>query len=281
MTGRRRSSTSDVSRRSCSGDASLPEQRRVCGWCGGDIPAGARIDSITCSRKCRQSRFRFLARGLSRAPADEPARFAYADPPYPGTASKYYKDEPTFAGEVNHAELVERLCSGGYDGWALSTSARALRDVLQLCPPGARVCPWVKPIGASPNTYGPHNCWEPLIVVGGRFLRGGVRDWLRAQPARGGGELPGRKPASFCAWLFDLLGMQPGDELDDLFPGTGIVLRAWRVASLASRSTEDVGPACASLEDLAEPSLEASDDASLSAEDDASLRSSTTLEDEI
>jgi hypothetical protein len=38
----------------------------------------------------------------------------------------------------------------------------------------------------------------------------------------------GRKPVAFCAWLFDLLGMVPGDELVDLFPGTGIVARSWR-----------------------------------------------------
>jgi hypothetical protein len=37
----------------------------------------------------------------------------------------------------------------------------------------------------------------------------------------------GRKPLAFCAWLFDLLGMRPGDELEDLFPGTGIVSKAW------------------------------------------------------
>jgi hypothetical protein len=102
-----------------------------------------------------------------------------------------------------------------------------LRDVLPLCPPEARVCAWVKPIGASTRTFGLHNCWEPVIVVPGRRRRGGQRDWLSAQPARHGGELPGRKPLAFAAWLFALLGMQPGDTLADLFPGTGIIGRAW------------------------------------------------------
>jgi hypothetical protein len=88
------------------------------------------------------------------------------------------------------------------------------------------VCAWLKPIGACTLTHGLHNCWEPLIVVGGRQRRPGVRDWTVAQPARGGGSLPGRKPIAFCAWLFDCLGMQLGDELVDLFPGTGIV-SAW------------------------------------------------------
>jgi len=165
-------------------------------------------------------------------------RFAYADPPYPGTAARYYKGEPTYAGEVDHRALVsllqERRLSSGpdrLDGWALSTSARALRRILPLCPEEARVCAWVKPHGASPLTYGIHNCWEPVIVVGGRQRRPGARDWLSALPARGGGTLPGRKPIAFCAWLFGLLGMEPGDELEDIFPGTGVVTAAWRQVS--------------------------------------------------
>lgn len=163
-------------------------------------------------------------------------RVAYADPPYPGTAARYYKSEPTYAGEVDHVELVASL-SSGYDGWALSTSAKALRDVLPLCPPGIRVCSWVKPHGAAPATYGVHNCWEPLLVMPARHLRPGVRDWLSAHAARGGGSLPGRKPIAFCAWLFALLGLQPGDELVDLFPGTGVVGRAWAELSLATSPT--------------------------------------------
>jgi hypothetical protein len=154
-------------------------------------------------------------------------RFAYSDPPYPGLAKRYYGKESTYAGEVDHAALIASLEASGYDGWALSTSEDALRSVLPLCPAGVRLCPWVKPIGPAPATYGPHNTWEPLLVVGGRKLRPGFRDWISAQPARGGGSLPGRKPLAFCAFLFQQLGMLPGDELVDLFPGTGIVSRAW------------------------------------------------------
>lgn len=154
-------------------------------------------------------------------------RFAYADPPYPGRASKYYRNEPTFGGEVDHAELIASLQASGYDGWALSTAGDALRTILPLCPPDAHVCPWVKPIGASPNTLGLQYVWEPLIVVRGRQEKPGKRDWLCAQPARFGGELPGRKPISFIAFLWQCLGARPGDTLDDRFPGTGIVKRAW------------------------------------------------------
>lgn len=164
---------------------------------------------------------------------------AYADPPYPGLSSKYYRDEPTFSGEVDHKRLIESLRSS-YDGWALSTSSKALRYVLPMCPAAARVCAWVKPIGACPRTFGIHGTWEPVIVVPGRALRPGVRDWLSAQPARFGGDLPGRKSLAFCAWLFDLMGLVPGDTLDDLFPGTGIVSRAWREAS--ARAPSDAFP---------------------------------------
>ncbi len=93
------------------------------------------------------------------------------------------------------------------------------------------MCPWVKPIGASPATFGLHNTWEPLIVVQARRLRPGHRDWLRAMPARGGGDLPGRKPQEFIAWLFSCLGALPGDDFHDLYPGTGIVGQAWAYLS--------------------------------------------------
>jgi hypothetical protein len=37
----------------------------------------------------------------------------------------------------------------------------------------------------------------------------------------------GAKPAAVCRWIFDLLGAAPGDTLDDLYPGSGAVTRAW------------------------------------------------------
>jgi len=206
---------------------------RACRWCGELLDGSARRSF--CSKRCRQTAWRLRGRSSLLDPATSPleqrrtpGRFAYADPPYPGTAAKYYRHEPSYAGEVDHRELIASLSAGGFTGWALSTSPKALRDVLPLCPAGVRVCAWVKPIGVSSRTWGTHSRWEAVIVAGGRPLRPGVRDWLRAMPARGGGSLMGRKPVAFCAWLFDLLGMLPGDELVDLFPGTGIVARSWR-----------------------------------------------------
>lgn len=219
-------STTDASPRG-TGDAA-----RSCLWCRG--PLGSDPRSIYCNRRCRQSAFR--ARQLVAVETSpvmvQPGVFAYADPPYPGRSKRYYGREATYAGEVDHRELVSSLGAAGYAGWALSTSADALRLVLSLCPPTARVCAWVKPHGVPSTTRGPHNTWEPVIIVGGRRLRPGVPDHLRALPARlGGSTLMGRKPIAFSAWLFRLLGMRPGDQLVDVFPGSGAVSAAWRAVS--------------------------------------------------
>lgn len=207
-----------------SADASPSAPSDACGWCRSRLEV---TGLKWCSKRCRQSAWRFRRRRSLIEVAARPIRVAYADPPYPGMSLKYYGDEPSFAGEVDHVELIARLERDYPDGWALSTSSKALRDVLPLCPEGARVCAWVKPIGVPPTTNGLHSRWEPLIVVRGRQRQPGVCDWLRAQPARGEGSLMGRKPSSFCAWLFDCLGLQAGDTLDDLYPGTGIVGRAF------------------------------------------------------
>ncbi len=80
---------------------------------------------------------RFLrAVGYAEAVApDRPLRLAYADPPHPGKA-RLYRDHPDYGGEVNHAELIDRLAA--YDGWALSASAEALPAVLVPWRPGPR-----------------------------------------------------------------------------------------------------------------------------------------------
>jgi hypothetical protein len=41
------------------------------------------------------------------------------------------------------------------------------------------------------------------------------------------GRVIGAKPPAFCAWLFDLIGAEPGDTFDDLFPGSGVVGKVW------------------------------------------------------
>lgn len=210
---------------------------KTCSWCNASLD-GRDPRTVFCSRRCRQAAFRLRRRSSLEATEAEPGTFAYADPPYPGLAARYYGDQDTFGGEVDHADLVQQLEAGGYAGWALSTSSDALRDVLPLCPEGAHVAAWVKPLNVHGKRCGLHVCWEPLIVVGGRQRRTGVRDWLEATPARGWGDLVGRKPIAFCAWLFGVLGMQPGDTFVDLFPGTGAVARAWAELSRPGQDDE-------------------------------------------
>ena len=160
-------------------------------------------------------------------------RFAYADPPYPGQ-SGLYRGHVDYAGEVDHPSLIAGMTDWFPDGWALSTSSESLRDVLAVSPPGVRVAAWFR--GERPTaSYRPLSTWEPVVVFGGRPhlspVDGRRVDALihvsrprTTDPAR----VIGAKPAAFCYWLFDLLGARPGDELADLFPGSGGVARAWQ-----------------------------------------------------
>lgn len=206
-------------------DASRPP----CDWCGRPIPRRARRDSQCCSKECRQARWRFglkAGRGLAAA-ALEPLRLAYADPPYPGRAG-LYRGHPDYAGEVDLPELLAQLA--GYDGWALSTAADSLAAVLALAPPGARVAAWHRGERGTPS-WQPVSAWEPVIYRPARPLPPGRRpDSLvygvtvfRTVPGR----VVGTKPAPFCRWVFGLMGAAAGDSLADLFPGSGLVGRAW------------------------------------------------------
>lgn len=155
-------------------------------------------------------------------------RFAYADPPYIGQAARHYSADPNCA-EVDHAELIARLVAEFPDGWALSCSSPSLREILPLCPPDVRVMAWVKPFASFKPNVNPAYAWEPIIVRGGRKrerTQATVRDWVAANITLQRG-LSGAKPDGFCFWLFEVLGMGAGDELVDLYPGSGAVTRAW------------------------------------------------------
>lgn len=210
---------------------------RECSWCRVGIPATFRSDAKFCSQRCRQASHRFGVGAVARARAERPLRLAYADPPYPGK-SGYYRDHKDFAGEVDHEALLSRLAE--YDGWALSTSAVALADILRLavavCPGSTvRVAAWVRG-GRHTSSRWPLSSWEAVVFAGGRRLvsKDQPADSLihvarprTTDPAR----VIGAKPAVFCYWLFRLLGALPGDSLDDLFPGSGGVSRAWALYS--------------------------------------------------
>jgi hypothetical protein len=164
-------------------------------------------------------------------------RLAYADPPYIGCAH-LYRDHPDYAGEVDHEALIARLVAEFPDGWALSCTSNSLRYLLPLCPEDVRVGAWVKPFHAYKRGVRPAYAWEPVIYRGGRNknhpppAKGGEattpKDWVAANITLQKG-LTGVKPEAVCFWLFDLLNLQAGDELVDLFPGSGAVADAWIV----------------------------------------------------
>jgi hypothetical protein len=155
-------------------------------------------------------------------------RLAFADPPYPGQSYKHYRDHPDYVGEVDHRQLLERLAE--YDGWVLHTSSVALPDVLPYAVGDFRVMAWVKPFAAFKRNVPVAYAWEPVLVkaarkpeVTGRLV---MRDWI-AEPITMERGLIGVKPEAVCRWLFEVVGARPDDELDDLFPGSGAVTRAW------------------------------------------------------
>ena len=163
--------------------------------------------------------------------ADDPPfislRFAYADPPYVGKSWRYnHPDAVRWDDPTEHIALMHEF-DAGYDGWALSANATTLPQLLPDAPPGTRVAVWVKPFAAYKRNVRVAYTWEPVL-------------WSRTAPRRPGDPvgrdhlscpitmrrgLVGAKPEAFARWLFVLLGWQPGDELTDVFPGTGVIGR--------------------------------------------------------
>ncbi|MBA7653088.1 hypothetical protein ES703_60930 [subsurface metagenome] len=201
---------------------------RLCDWCTKPLPRGSRRDRKTCTKACRQARHRFRVGEASPVDGARPYRFAYADPPYPGLAERYYAQA-----EVSLPAIVSLLEERQYDGWALSTSSAALQDVLASCPPGVRVGVWVRPT-RQVRSKAPLRAWEPVVFAGGRPFAPVVQHladvliWRGRQHSHPGA-LVGMKPAAFCEWIFRMLGARLGDVLDDIYPGSGAVGRAWRM----------------------------------------------------
>lgn len=155
-------------------------------------------------------------------------RFAYADPPYLGCCKlydHYHPDGLCWDDVDTHKLLVARLDAEFSDGWAMSLSSPSLKRILPLCADDVRVMAWVKPFAIFKPNVNPGYCWEPVIVSGGR-RRGRdlptTRDWVSCNITLKKG-LTGAKPLAVCEWILDVLNVQPGDEVVDLFPGTGIM----------------------------------------------------------
>lgn len=156
-------------------------------------------------------------------------RFVYADPPYVGRARYYdHPDKARWNDPSAHIGLMHELDNDpDVDGWALSCSTPALRHLLPNAPGRVRVAAWVKPWCAFKKGQRIMFTWEPVLFVDSPERRPGDpqgRDHLSASMAMNRG-LIGAKPEAFAEWVLMLLGWQVGDELVDLFPGSGIVDR--------------------------------------------------------
>lgn len=160
-------------------------------------------------------------------------KFAYADPPYYGQGKKHYAKHHALAAECDdldwHEALIYRLMREYRDGWALSCTSGNLHYLLSFCDKDCRIMAWVKPFAVFKPNVNPAYAWEPVIIWGGR-KRGRdiptVRDWCSANITLKKG-LTGAKPVAFCNWILECLNVQPGDTVDDLFPGTGVMQKSF------------------------------------------------------
>jgi hypothetical protein len=158
------------------------------------------------------------------------ARYAYADPPYLCATHLYkhlHPDWHVYAEIEGHAALVRRLCDEYPDGWALSMGSVDLPRLAPVLPDGVRLAAWCKSFASFKPGINPAYAWEPVAFMTTRKrdrIEVTARDFLVC-PITVEKGLTGAKPEPFCSWVLDLMGWQPGDEVDDLFPGTGVMGR--------------------------------------------------------
>lgn len=170
-------------------------------------------------------------------------RLAIADPPYLGRADRWYGAGRGHRGGVGraaaheaasewddagtHRALIARL-EADYDGWAIAASAAPESTSLyeDALPPGVRRCVWVKG-NAIPSGSRVANQWEPVYVkipAGRSAHRTGaaVSDVLIAGISYRHNYV-GSKPYPWTHWVLEMLGYRAGDEVHDLFAGSGAV----------------------------------------------------------
>lgn len=181
-------------------------------------------------------------------------KLAIADPPYLGRAVRWYGPNGRGKGKgkgradehpeaylwdkpETHKNLVTEL-NENYDGWAIAMSAHNLSTYLSVIETesenGIRVCVWHKP-NPIPSGSRIFNVWEPVIVKipeGRKGRSGGVstKDLITI-PHKASG-FAGAKPMEWTRWVLDLMGYREGDEIYDLFNGSGAVANAIRQITL-------------------------------------------------
>jgi hypothetical protein len=167
-------------------------------------------------------------------------RFAYADPPYLGCSNLYpeHPDSVHFDDPEAHHLLMATM-EAEYDGWALSASSPSLGVLLAGAPEGTRIGAWVKPFAAFKRNVRVAYTWEPVLFhrISARRPDEPVgRDHVSCPITLKKG-LTGAKPEAFCLWLLNVLGWMPGDEMIDLFPGTGVMGRVVATAEAGAPVT--------------------------------------------
>jgi hypothetical protein len=175
-------------------------------------------------------------------------KLAIADPPYLGRAVRWYGEGGCGNGKgegqadnhpqayqwdipQTHKDLVRQL-QKDFDGWAIAMSVHSLSTYLSEVETdsrnGIRVGVWNKP-ASFPSGSRIANHWEPVLFKipeerRGRSIGTQVRDVFTSTPLRS--NFVGAKPREWTEWVLEVLGYTDGDEVSDLFAGSGAVTNA-------------------------------------------------------
>ena len=174
-------------------------------------------------------------------------KLAIADPPYLGRANRWYgdgcgdgygigradshPDAKKWDDPQAHVQLVHDL-NNNFDSWAIAMTVHSLSTYLSVIDTdsrnGIRVMSWIKPAAVTSGSR-VTNSWEPVIVKIAKERRGWnngvhIKDYLSAAPMRSG--FIGAKPEAWTHWVLDAMGYTEGDELTDIFAGSGAVTHA-------------------------------------------------------
>ena len=175
-------------------------------------------------------------------------KFAIADPPYLGSAHRWYGVNGRAKGrglgradehpeaylwdqEEKHIELAKKLLNE-FDGFAIALTSHSLSTYLSIIQTGRtngiKVMSWIKP-ASLPGGNRITQSWEPVIVKvpkerKGRGTGKQMNDYLIKPSPRN--KFAGSKPIEWTHWVLDAMGVRFDDEIVDLFNGSGLVKEA-------------------------------------------------------
>lgn len=173
-------------------------------------------------------------------------KLCIADPPYLGRAVRWYgeggcgdgrgtnqadnhPDAAQWDDPERHKQLVSEL-EAKFDGWAIAMSVHSLSTYLSVVETdsrnGIRVCVWHKPNAITSGSR-ITNHWEPVLVRVPKERRGWASGMERTKDVLIAGTpnigFRGAKPKEWTLWVLGLLGYEKGDDVTDLFNGSGAV----------------------------------------------------------